>query len=132
MTGEEILHLILGGKYMGKELYARDLYGEFDVIYNLAHDMPENIIRAGLIINLHMGIKHLLTRGINAQKFFTSKLEILGHCVIIGDEISSGIIPTDEFDRKWRDETGLVYQLLAREADIVDRIFAGLVLRLKG
>ena len=117
---------------MGKESYARDLYKNFAEFYNLEIDSPEKISSPGLITNLHMGVKFLLGKNLNPLEFFMSKLEILRESVIIGDEISSGVIPIDEFSRKWRDETGKLYQFLASEADIVDRIFAGLSLRLKG
>ena len=112
---------------MGKESYARNLYKNFSAFYDLKSDSPEKISRSGLL-----GVKFLLEKKINSLEFFTSKLEILRESVIIGDEICSGVIPVDEFSRKWRDETGKLYQFLAREADIFDRIFAGLPLRLKG
>ena len=51
--------------------------------------------------------------------------------VIICDEIGAGVVPLDKFERRWRDETGLLYQALVREADRVDRVWAGLALRLK-
>ena len=130
--GGDNLHLILGGRYMGKEDYARKIYGTFAETYNLAHEAPENITSPGLITELHMGVKSLISRNINAPEFFARRLEVLRPSVIIGDEISCGVVPVDEFSRQWRTETGQVYQLLAREADIVDRIFAGLSLRLKG
>ena len=113
---------------MGKRAYAEKLYGKFEMIYNLEDDKAESIKTSGLILNLHLGIKDLLARNINAQEFFTSRINILRSSVIIGDEISSGIIPIDAFERKWRDETGKIYQFLASEAEIVDRIFAGLSL----
>ncbi|MBQ7577932.1 MAG: bifunctional adenosylcobinamide kinase/adenosylcobinamide-phosphate guanylyltransferase [Synergistaceae bacterium] len=117
---------------MGKESYARKLYKNFEAFYNLDSESPEIISRPGLIINLHMGVKFLLLKNVDPLKFFLARLEILRESVITGDEISSGVIPIDEFSRKWRDETGKLYQALAREADIVDRVFAGLTLRLKG
>ena len=50
----------------------------------------------------------------------------------MGDEIGSGIVPLEPSDREWRDETGRVYTLLARQADTVERVWAGCVQRLKG
>ena len=44
----------------------------------------------------------------------------------------SRVVPVDPFERRWRDETGLLYQFLARESAIVDRVWAGLAVRLKG
>lgn len=126
------MHIILGGRYQGKMLYAQKLYTSFPAIYDLEHEHPDSINTPGLITNIHLGVRTLLTENISPCEFFMSRLEILRHSVIIGEEICGGVIPVDEFGRLWRDETGKLYQLLAAEADIVDRIFAGLALRLKG
>ena len=126
------MHLILGGKYQGKLAYAESLYPNFRIVYNLAEENPRNIITPGLITNLHLGVRQLLNENVSPCDFFMSRLEVLRECVIIGDEICGGVMPLDDFERLWRDETGRVYQLLVREADIVDRVFAGIALRLKG
>ena len=126
------MHLIIGGRYQGKRAYAEKLYPHCPIVYNLASENPANINAPGLITDLHLGVKTLLTEGILPCGFFMSRLEVLRGCVIIGDEIGGGVVPLDEFSRRWRDETGRVYQALAREADMVDRGFAGLALRLKG
>ena len=116
---------------MGKRNYALKLYGEFENVYDLSTDDPINISE-GLITNIHAGAKILLTHGISPIEFFADRINILRHCVITGDEICGGVVPADSFSRKWRDETGKLYQYLAGEAEIVDRVFAGLALRLKG
>ncbi|MBQ9434040.1 MAG: bifunctional adenosylcobinamide kinase/adenosylcobinamide-phosphate guanylyltransferase [Synergistaceae bacterium] len=126
------MHLILGGRYQGKLSYAKRLYREFAAVYDLGQEHPESISMSGLIVNVHLGVKRLLMEGRAGREFFASRLEILRESVIIGEEICGGIVPVDEFGRSWRDETGKVYQLLAGEAEIVDRVFAGLVLRIKG
>ena len=123
------MHLILGGKYQGKLDYAKKLYGSFPAVCDLEHD---SIITSGLILNVHLGVRRLLAENKYAYEFFTSNLEVLRPSVIICDEICGGVVPSDAFERFWRDETGKIYQLLAHEAEIVDRIFAGLALRLKG
>ena len=125
------MHIILGGKYQGKLSYANKLYTKFPAIYDLEHEHPDSIKAPALITNIHFGVRRLLTENIQPCEFFVSRLKILRHSVIICEEICGGIVPIDEFLRLWRDETGRLYQLLAREADIVDRIFAGLALRLK-
>ena len=116
---------------MGKQDYAYKLYGSFERVYDLACEHPEAITSPGLIVNLHMGVKDLLVREIDVLEFFRERINILRACVIIGDEISGGVVPVDKFEREWRDVTGKLYQYLAEEAEIVDRIFAGLPLRLK-
>lgn len=117
---------------MGKRDYAKKLYCSFAIIYDMETQDPEDIKQSGLITGIHIGVKKLLQKNIAPCEYFLSRLNILRSCVIIGDDISGGVVPVDAFSRKWRDETGLLYQALAREADIVDRIFAGLALRLKG
>ena len=126
------MHLILGGKYQGKRAYAESLYPNIRIVYNLAEDNPRNIIAPGLITNLHLGVRQLLNENVSPCEFFMSRLDVLRECVIVGDEICGGVVPVNRFERMWRDETGKVYQLLAHEAEIVDRVFAGLALRLKG
>lgn len=115
---------------MGKRDYALKIYGTFENVCDLSQDIDG--IKPGLLTNIHEGAKSLLTRGINPTKFFADRIEILRDCVILGDEICGGVVPVDSFKRKWRDETGKLYQYLANEAEIVDRVFAGLALRLKG
>ena len=120
---------------MGKRKYAEKLYSPFDIICSMERQDPKDIDRItgkGLITNIHMGVKTLMQQNIIPCDFFMSRIDILRQCVITGGEIGGGVVPIDEFSRKWRDNTGLLYQALAREADIVDRIFAGLALRLKG
>ena len=115
---------------MGKKNYALKIYGGFDSV----QDLSENVdgIKPGLLTNIHGGAKNLLARGISPTEFFADRIEILRQCVITGDEICGGVVPVDSFMRKWRDETGKLYQYLASESEIVDRVFAGLALRLKG
>ena len=116
---------------MGKRAYAEKIYKNFDFVLDLEHEEPEKITRSGLIINVQDGVKNLLLQNINPLEFFNSRLEILKNSVLTCSEISCGVVPCDKFERQWRDETGRVYKFLADEADIVDRIFAGLPLRLK-
>ena len=116
------MHVILGGRCQGKRAYAERLYSHFPAVSNLEHD---NSLSPGLVVNVHLGIRRLLLD-------FAERLSVLRQCVILCEEIGGGIVPVDAFGRLWRDETGRVYQYLASEADIVDRVFAGLVLRLKG
>ena len=123
------MHVILGGRCQGKRAYAERLYSHFPAVSDLEHN---NSLSPGLVVNVHLGIRRLLLDGENVSAFFAERLSVLRQCVILCEEIGGGIVPVDAFGRKWRDETGRVYQYLASEADIVDRVFAGLALRLKG
>ena len=126
------MHLILGGRYMGKRAYAESLYGPFATVCDLSRDEPESVTDAAVVINLQDGVRTLLLRGSDVRAFFEARVERLRRCVLIGDEIGGGIVPLDPFERRWRDETGLLYQFLAQEAETVDRVWAGIPVRMKG
>lgn len=117
---------------MGKRAYAESLYGPFRSLCDLSREEPEAVADAAATINLQDGVRTLLLRGADVRDFFGTRLERLAGRVLIGDEIGSGVVPVDPFERRWRDETGLLYQFLARESAIVDRVWAGLAVRLKG
>ncbi|KMM36720.1 bifunctional adenosylcobinamide kinase/adenosylcobinamide-phosphate guanylyltransferase [Guptibacillus hwajinpoensis] len=51
--------------------------------------------------------------------------------VIIGTDLSKGIVPMEKEDRDWRDLTGWAYQDLTAVADRVDVIWYGLNQQLK-
>jgi len=132
---------------MGKLEYARKLCGEGASVCDLAESMPEsapdfnmnselglklkNMFDARIVVNLQDGVRTMLEAGIDARGFFVENLPRLEDKILIGDEIGSGIVPVDPFERRWRDETGFIYQILARRARTVDRIWAGLPVRIK-
>ncbi|MGD7010007.1 bifunctional adenosylcobinamide kinase/adenosylcobinamide-phosphate guanylyltransferase [Metabacillus sp. 84] len=51
--------------------------------------------------------------------------------VLIGSDISKGIVPIREEDRLWRDSTGWVYQHIIQHADQADLIWYGIPSTLK-
>ena len=126
------MHLILGGRYMGKRAHAESLYGPLRSLCDLSRDEPESVTDAAVVINLQDGVRTLLRRETDVRAFFEARLEHLRRCILIGDEIGGGVVPIDSFERRWRDETGFLYQFLAQEAEIVDRVWAGLAVRMKG
>jgi adenosyl cobinamide kinase/adenosyl cobinamide phosphate guanylyltransferase len=46
--------------------------------------------------------------------------------VLIGTDITKGIVPVRSLERKWRDTTGRCYQLTSRKAHRVDLIWYGI------
>lgn len=52
--------------------------------------------------------------------------------VIIGTDISKGIVPLEKENRLWRDFTGWVYQDLVAKAERVDVIWYGINQIMKG
>jgi adenosyl cobinamide kinase/adenosyl cobinamide phosphate guanylyltransferase len=51
--------------------------------------------------------------------------------ILIGNDVSKGIVPLHEEDRKWRDITGWAYQQVMDLADEADLIWYGISVKLK-
>ena len=117
---------------MGKLAYAKSLYGEDISVCDLAVEKPESMFAARVAVNIQDGVRSILKRGGRVRDFFEADSNRLDDKILIGDEIGSGIVPVDPFERLWRDETGLFYQYLAARAELVDRVWAGIPCRLKG
>ena len=124
------MHLITGGRCMGKRAYAEKFYGNnFKSVCNLKN---ENLFEADLILNLHTGVRNLMRHDIEPVNYFIEHLDIIRNSVLIGDDINCGVIPIEKFERQWRDATGILYQELALKSDTVTYIWSGLPLKLKG
>ena len=126
------MHLIIGGKYMGKLAYAKALYGRDVSVCDLSLEEPESLFAARVGTNLQDGARFILKRGTRPVDFFEANIGCMNDKILIGDEIGSGLVPMDPFERLWRDETGFLYQFLAARAELVDRVWAGIPCRLKG
>ncbi len=126
------MHLIIGGRRQGKLDYALGLSKSEAVIANLGACEFDEIPEADIICNLQDGVRKILEEGGNPVMIFEQSFDVLQNKILIGDEIGSGIVPADPFERKWRDETGRLYVFLSSRADRVDRLWAGCIQNLKG
>lgn len=122
---------ILGGKYQGKTAYTLTQYGESQKVCDLAEENMVKMYEADVIKNIQEGVRRLLADGISPLDFFIENIDRLEHKILIGTEIGCGIVPLEKKDRIWRDETGRVYQLLAKKASKVERIWAGIPVTIK-
>ena len=126
------MHLIIGGRAQGKLEYALKISKENAIVADLNSVSLQETADADVICNIHLGVRKQIEAGLEPLEEFNRFIEQLGDVILIGDEIGSGIVPVDTFERKWRDETGRVYVMLTKNADKVDRIWAGCVQNLKG
>ncbi|WP_404451241.1 bifunctional adenosylcobinamide kinase/adenosylcobinamide-phosphate guanylyltransferase [Virgibacillus necropolis] len=51
--------------------------------------------------------------------------------IMIGTDITGGIVPVEQKDRLWRDRLGFIYQQLTKDAECVFRIWFGISQQLK-
>ncbi len=124
------MHFIFGGRYMGMLEYALELQPGA-VVCDLAQDGEEGIGKSDVVFGIHLLVQKLLRQKTPPLPFFMQNLASWQGKILIGDEVGSGVVPVEPFERQWRDEVGRVYQLLAREADDVTRVWAGIPQPLK-
>lgn len=126
------MHLVIGGRSQGKLNYAKtEAGGDVPAVDFISADF-DKIGDAVIVYNLHLGVKKMLEEGLDPVESFIKALPSLKGKILIGDEIGSGIVPADPFERSWRDETGRVYVVLSENASRVDRVWAGCIQNLKG
>ena len=102
--------LIIGGAYQGKFEYAKANFKEGHQIINNFHKYVREA-------------KQLMNKAVlagNADKL-----------VLVSDEVGSGIVPIDAFEREFREKNGRVNCYLAGQAEQVIRVTAGIGTRIK-
>ncbi len=122
--------LVLGGAFNGKLKYVKDKYSLKDEeIYYCKSD--EINLEKKVISGFHIFIREMLINNKDAIKYIEENKELLKEKILIADDINSGIVPIDKFDRKWRDVNGKALQILSKENTKVIRVFLGLEMVLK-
>lgn len=139
------MHFITGGAYNGKrkwvkKYYKKDQYwwlSAYDadtLIERVGTELPSIVILEGIEKWIHAQIDSTFSSDMllnNVRHLFTPWLQweeadSRRKLVIIGTDISKGIVPIDKRDRLWRDITGWTYQDLAGRAERADIIWYGM------
>lgn len=122
---------IFGGKSQGKLQYVKHTFGEKMTVSDLSNTDLENALSGDIIIHVQDAVRFILQSGADPVEYFGRYLKDLKGKILIGTEIGCGIVPADAAEREWRDQTGWVYQLLSKNAQRVDRVWAGIGQTLK-
>lgn len=136
------MHFVTGGAFNGKREWVKKQYpqGKWFSAYNddpLINDLSN--IHDSLIILEGMEVwirENNFTRA--DWKNYVENLRAwenkgLGRqVVIIGTDITKGIVPIEKEERNWRDLTGWVYQHIAAVSDRVSVIWYGIEKTIKG
>ncbi len=124
------MDLIFGGAYQGKLEYVLDNYKlEKESVYSFSEDLGKNLLGIGekkVLNGFHIYVLSLINAGKKPVDEIKSGIDIFQNKIIIADDISSGIVPTDEKMRFWREENGRCLSFLSSKADRVIRIFCGI------
>ena len=123
-------HLIIGGAYQGKTTWAKSTFMlcENDV-FVCSTDFPPDFSKK-CITHYENYIAYCLKNGLSPKTDFSAGTKDNGTKIIICDDIFCGVVPTDAYQRKLREETGLALQKIASTSDVI-RIFCGIPQRIK-
>ncbi len=110
------MELYIGGYAQGKLEYVRRQHPEEDVR-----------IKNGF----HLWVRELMEEGKDPEAETQRFLKEHPDAIIISDEIGNGIVPTDAFERDYRERLGRILIRIAAEAERVERVICGIGQRIK-
>ncbi|MCL2285379.1 MAG: bifunctional adenosylcobinamide kinase/adenosylcobinamide-phosphate guanylyltransferase [Firmicutes bacterium] len=124
--------LIIGGAYQGKLAYAQTRFDvpSGQIFYCSEEDIAIPNCKT-VIYGLDRWILALIRKNISIAAEVKLFMEQSKNAVVICNDISCGVVPTDPVMRKWREETGRALGVLAQNADEVIRLFCGIPTKLK-
>ena len=106
--------LIFGGVYQGKLAYANKRYG-----------------RRKIINNADKEVLAWIEAGENLPEKMKAFIETNKSSVVILNDVTCGVVPTDPLMRKWREEVGRFMAMIAKNSDEVIRMFCNIPTQLK-
>ena len=114
--------LIIGGRYQGKLAWAKREFAlsDDDICVCTENEMPDFSKKCVAYIEKY--ISFCLKNEIPIRTDFLDAAN--EGKIIIATDIFCGVVPIDPFERKWREETGLFLQKIAKKARLY-RIFCG-------
>lgn len=113
--------LVVGGISSGKRSYVKEVLGYND------NQIADGIIdNKPVLYNLQDIIRNDNNSETNKQSLEELRDLLLDKEVIICNEVGAGIIPVDGKERAWREQTGRICILLAKDATKVIRFTCGI------
>ena len=134
------MDLIFGGAYQGKLEYAKRRFHLTDADVYLCgqgSEQPAEQLREFLDsgCSIFYGLERFTLAcvrcGAEAAALLQEHARLLRGKILIAEDISCGVVPTDREQRAWREMNGRAMVYLGQEAETVARVFCGLELRLK-
>lgn len=122
------MRLIIGGANQGKLEWVlqQNHFTDKDVA-----ETAEQACVHPVLNGLQDVVKQWLSVGKNPAVEMQKILKVNPDLIIICNEVGSGLVPMEPFERTWREETGRLCCFLAKEAQRVDRVFCGIAVTLK-
>ncbi|WP_445490587.1 bifunctional adenosylcobinamide kinase/adenosylcobinamide-phosphate guanylyltransferase [Niallia sp. 03133] len=146
------MHFITGGSFNGKKKWALNLYElsldseELQIIRFYDNERMEESIEIHKPVLVLEGIEYWIQYKLSTLDeeetygFFHTLFKKMKdwensgenhQVIVIGSDITKGIVPIKKEDRQWRDATGRIYQEAVNMAERVDVVWYGINERLK-
>lgn len=141
------MHVVIGGAYHGKSAWVKEFYHlDNSATWISAYDhhpCPDDITSPSNIVILE-GVEEWIRQALKEDTFDRHDGRRLMNrwltweqennerqLIVIGADISKGIVPIEREHREWRDVTGWFYQDLVLHCKRFDMIWYGIHKRLK-
>ena len=128
-TGKQ-MKFITGGAYQGKLEYAKKLYPGAEWADGAGCSLKE-LLSCGAVDHFHLFVRRWLQEGKTPQELIRAILDKNRDLIIVCDEIGCGLVPTDAFEREYRESVGRICTQLVEYADEVYRVTCGIGGRLR-
>ncbi len=123
------MRLIIGGSCNGKYDYLIQMgYAQEDIADSRVCNV-EDIFAKPVIYKLHELVKRLMADKTEPVEYILSRLR--DDLVIVCDEVGSGVVPIDLLQNEYRENVGMVCQKIAAQAQVVERVYCGIPVRIK-
>ena len=124
--------LVTGGAFQGKKAYAMETFSLEEEDFADGESCPwDAVFRSKGIFHFHEYIRRCLRAGREvgplAEEIFRQNPET----VIVVNELGSGVVPMDAFDREYRETAGRICCALAKDAKEVHRVVCGIGMVIK-
>lgn len=124
------LKIVTGGAFQGKKRYADTIFpGRIWTDGSVC--ALDEIWMCTAIEHFHLFIRRWMKAGRTKEELLGAIEENGRDIVIVCDEIGCGLVPTDAFERAYRETTGRVMSELAGRAERVDQVVCGIGRRIK-
>ena len=123
------MKFITGGAYQGKLEYAKKMYPDADWADGAGCSLQE-LLSCGAVDHFHLFVRRWLQAGKTPQELTGEILDKNRDLIIVCDEIGCGLVPTDAFEREYRESVGRICTELVKYADEVYRVTCGAGVRL--
>ena len=124
--------LVIGGAHQGKLDYVKEHYHIKDEdIFDGEQHSYDVLKEKKVIKDFHLLVRRLLIDNIPIKDFIDQALLRCPETIIISNEIGYGIVPMEQFERTYREETGRICCYIAGRAKKVVRMTCGIATVIK-